>query len=195
MERSKIYIGILISILGIAQFIQMFIGANVLYSWSRPQAAPYFQILKSRTEVLKDLESYQSISNTEQDTFFTLKRDLYLLTNEAAGQITWLEVETDSPKTIDSIQFYEYTLPLEEYAKLSLMNFQLVNWIRDTLVGENGSTILISKEELYDSILEADNVQALVSHKSEDEPMSCDSKLFFSPLFGPLFLITIVLFI
>ncbi len=55
MKRTKIYVGILIAILAIAQFIQMFIGANVLNAWNSPKGA-YFKILRSRTELLKDLE-------------------------------------------------------------------------------------------------------------------------------------------
>ena len=194
MKRSKTYLGILIVILVIAQFIQMIIGTSVLYSWNLPQGI-YSKILRSKTELLNDLESHQSVNKIAQDTFYTLKEDLYLLTNEATAQITWLEVETDSPKTIDSIQFYEYALPLEEYAKLSLMNFQWLHWVRDSLVKNNGATNLLSKNDLYHSVLKADKVQALVSKKSIEEIMPWYVKLFFSPVLGPLLLLTTFLLI
>lgn len=191
MKRSIIYLGLLILMLVIAQFYQMVFGAQVFASEKITQNTFVYKN-KDRKELLNELEYSYPFSLQGQDTFSTLKQDLYLLTNLEEQQITWLEVLEDSPGKIDSIRFNKYQLPLNKYPNLTTNSGQVV-WMKKMVIKNKGEVTLLSKQDFYKTVLKADKVHAMVKQRMVHEPISWFGKLFFSPIFGFLSL-TILFF-
>ena len=193
MKRANIYIGALVIIMIIAQFMQMLIGTSVLSSWSLP-IPEFFMVLKGKKELIADL-SNRSENTIQQDTFLMLMDDIYLLTNKKEQKITWLQGIDGESLGMDSLLFYEIDLPLAPYEKLSLRNMERLNYLQDSIKETYPREIILSQEDLFNRIVRADKVQALVSQRAVLNEFDLAGKFFFSPFFGPFLLIIMTLLI
>lgn len=185
MKRTALYLGLLLAILGIAQFIQMNSGANRMRILSKHDSNSYSRSFLGKSDLLR-----KSTGNNLEDPgiFFTDEQDVYLLKDTLKKTIQWLEVIRDSPPEKDSILFHRIELPYKNYNLVKEKHRLL-----DSLSQLAQEEVTLTKQELKQTIISAHSVQAAVVSDNQNEDLDWGTRLYLSPFIGPLLLLVFVL--
>ena len=186
MQRGKIYLGILVVMLVLAQFVQMKEGPKFIFDHSTISTSNHAKAYLGKNDLLHN----DNISPlVKDDHFYAFKNDQYLLKDTLHQTVQYFKVLTDSPPQKDSIRFQTTYLEYKNYEFLNFIDFiKKENW-EDSVTIQHLKLQVLAKKDFKQTIKTAHSVRSAVGMAHQIEPkLDWFTLFFYSPYFA-LFLL------